>query len=55
MLHKPTILKVQRLEYQLAQLKEIYEERLMNGKEFTFLNKIEMQILELERAIRNFD
>jgi hypothetical protein len=46
--------KIEKLQQQLTQLKEVYEERIRKGKEFSSLKPIETQIRELERAIRQF-
>jgi hypothetical protein len=44
--------KIQKLNHQLSLLKEIYEQRIHDGKEYSSLKNIEGQIRELEKIIR---
>jgi hypothetical protein len=46
--------KIDKLQIQLSQLKEVYEERIRRGDDYSSLKAIETQIRELERAIRLF-
>jgi hypothetical protein len=51
MINSTAKLKIEKLQQQLDELKEIYQDRIRNAKEPRFLKQIEKQIQELERVI----
>ena len=47
-------LQIERLQHQLVIFKEVYEEKIKRGIDYSSLKPIEVHIRELERAIREF-
>jgi hypothetical protein len=54
MLNPTQDLQIERLQEQLTLFKQVYEEKIRQGIEYSSLKPIEIHIRELERAIREF-
>jgi hypothetical protein len=54
MLNPTQDLQIERLQEQLTLFKQVYEEKIRQGLEYSSLKPIEIHIRELERAIREF-
>ena len=54
MINSVSRLKIEKLQQQLDELKEVYQDRIRNAKEPRFLKQIEKQIQELERVISQY-
>ena len=47
-------LQIERLQHQLVIFKEVYEEKIKKGIDYSSLKPIEVHFRELERAMREF-
>jgi hypothetical protein len=52
--HSSKKLTIESLQIQLQELKTVYDEMIKNNKEFDSVKPIQIQILELEKTIREY-